>query len=82
MSVEFGSAGNWIQNALPELKQRGTAFEERMQAMTADPTKGVSQEDLLLMQYEMGQYSALLELTSNIVKSLSDTLKSMAQRAS
>ncbi|MDR2302052.1 MAG: EscF/YscF/HrpA family type III secretion system needle major subunit [Deltaproteobacteria bacterium] len=80
--AEFGSVGNWMQTALPQLEQRGKAFEARMTEMTSDPTQGVSQEDLLMMQYEMGQYNALMELSSNILKSMTETLKSLAQRSS
>ncbi|MDR2367091.1 MAG: EscF/YscF/HrpA family type III secretion system needle major subunit [Deltaproteobacteria bacterium] len=82
MSGGFGSVGNWMQTALPQLQERGNAFETRMKEMTSDPTKGVAQEDLLYMQYEMGQYNALMELSSNIVKSMTETLKSLAQKTS
>ena len=35
---------------------------------------------LIELQFEMGQYNALVELTSNIGKSITDTAKSLAQK--
>lgn len=40
------------------------------------------QTQLLYIQYEIGQYNALVEMTSNITKTLNDTIQSVAQKAS
>lgn len=37
-------------------------------------------ENLLNLQFQMGQYNTMVELTSSISKSLSDNLKSIAQK--
>ena len=34
------------------------------------------------MQFEMGQYNAVMELTANLVKSLSESIKSISQKVS
>ena len=38
--------------------------------------------DMLALQFEIGQYNAMLEATSTITKSLTDEAKQIAQRAS
>lgn len=38
--------------------------------------------DMLALQFEVGQYNAMLEATSTITKSLTDEAKQIAQRAS
>lgn len=37
--------------------------------------------ELTKLNYQIGQYNALIELTSSIAKSMVDTLKSVAQKA-
>ena len=38
--------------------------------------------DMFALQFEIGQYNAMLEATSTITKSLTDEAKQIAQRAS
>jgi type III secretion protein F len=42
----------------------------------------LSQEQLLNIQFNMGQYNAMLEAASSISKSVTDMAKTLAQRSS
>ena len=74
-----GDIGGFLTNSLSSIGQKGETFQTRVKEMTAKEG-GISQEDLLQLQFEMGQYNALIESVSNITKSLTDTLKSLAQK--
>ena len=79
MSNQIGNIGSFLNDSLSKLTSKGDAFQTRMNEMTAKEG-GITQEDMLSLQFEMGQYSALIESVSNITKSLTDTLKSLAQK--
>ena len=40
----------------------------------------VSPEDMIALQFEVGQYNAMLESLSSVTKSMTDMMKSLAQR--
>ena len=44
--------------------------------------KPLSQEQMLDLQFQVGQYNAMLEMVSTVTKSLVDECKQIAQRAS
>lgn len=39
-----------------------------------------SPEDMMALQFEVGQYNAMLESLSSVTKSMTDMMKSLAQR--
>jgi type III secretion protein F len=80
MSDKIGNIGGFLNDAMKQITEKGKTFQDRITTMSSQDG-GVSQEDMLKLQFEMGQYNALMESISNITKSLSDTLKSMAQKA-
>ncbi len=41
---------------------------------------GDSQKDMIMLQFQLGQYNAMVELVSNITKSMTDMFKSLAQK--
>lgn len=42
----------------------------------------LNQGELLKMQFQVGQYNAMLEMVSTVSKSLTDMMKTLAQRTS
>ena len=40
----------------------------------------VEPEDMVVLQFEVGQYNAMLESLSSVTKSMTDMMKSLAQR--
>jgi type III secretion protein F len=77
---DIGNIGGFLNNSLSQISQKSDAFHNRVNEMTAKKD-GITSEDMLQLQFEMGQYNALIESISNITKSLTETLKSLAQRA-
>jgi type III secretion protein F len=77
---EIGNIGAFLSDSLTKIAEKGDAFQKQLDAMSTQEG-GISQEDMLQLQFEMGQYNALIESVSNITKSLTDTLKSLAQKA-
>ena len=58
--------------------QLGTADS----ANSESATSSISQEQMLLIQFEIGQYNAMVEMLSSVSKSLTDMMKTLAQRSS
>jgi type III secretion protein F len=79
MSGQIGDISGFLKNAMTNIGEKGEIFKDRVAQMSGKEG-GVTQEDMLQLQFEMGQYNALIESVSNITKSLTDTLKSLAQK--
>jgi type III secretion protein F len=80
MTADFGNIGGFLNTTMSGITDKSDALQKRMDQMTANKD-GISQQDLLSLQFEMGQYNAMIESVSNVTKSLTDTLKSLAQKA-
>jgi type III secretion protein F len=80
MCADFGNIGGFLNSTMNTITTKSDAFQDRMKQMSANK-EGISQQDLLSLQFEMGQYNAMIESVSNVTKSLTDTLKSLAQKA-
>jgi type III secretion protein F len=76
---QVGDIGGLLKMAVGQLAAKGADFQTRMGQMT-EKEGGITQEDMLNLQFEMGQYNALIESVANVTKSLTDTLKSLAQK--
>ena len=74
--LDLGSMFNNVSNSL---KTDGENLQKQIDSLSQN--KGsLDQQDLLQMQFAMGQYNAKMEALSSITKSLQDMLKSLAQR--
>lgn len=67
---------NLFERALETVTTRGQEMSDKM-----DQMKELSNEDMLKMQFALGQYNTLIEATSSVTKSLVDEAKNVAQRA-
>ncbi len=74
--VDFSTSFN---NASASLSTEADNIMNKMDTLIASED-GISQEDLLTIQFEMGQYNAKLEALSTMTKSIQDMLKTLAQR--
>ncbi len=72
------SIGGFVKEAIKSIGVRSDRLEVELDKLLA--TDSVSPEDMLMVNYELGQYNSMLEVTSSINKSLCDVLKSLAQR--
>lgn len=80
MSIELA-----VNSLMSKLGTYSQNFQGQIEEATQNITKedgSIDQEALLKVQFQMGQYNALLELTSSIGKSVTDMLKTLAQRTS
>ncbi len=68
-----------FNSGIDNVGKRGEALQAKMNDLLSQDE--ISTEDMLVIQFEMGQYNALLESLSTVTKSLTDSLKSLAQRA-
>ena len=57
---------------------RGKDLQAKMTEMLGKDE--VSPEDMMALQFEVGQYNAMLESLSSVTKSMTDMMKSLAQR--
>lgn len=71
--------GEVFNSGINSINQKGQELQGKMADLMAQ--KNVSPEDMMAIQFEMGQYNAMLESLSSITKSLTDSLKSVAQRS-
>lgn len=72
------SVSDMFKTGFDSIEAKGTSLQAEMKKLS---TSGeVSPEDMLKVQYQMGQYNALMESISSLTKSLTDMAKSLAQR--
>lgn len=71
--------GKLFNQGIENLSSKGEALQKDMQELLK--AENVSPEDMMQIQFQMGQYNATLESLSSVTKSLTDTLKSLSQRA-
>lgn len=62
------------------ISNRGAELEKKMNEISNGGK--IDPEQMLALQFEMGQYNTLMESISTVTKSLTDSMKSIAQRAS
>ena len=74
-----GNIGQLVNQGLSEITNRNDDIQSKMSAIM-NKEGGATSEDMLTMQFEMGQYNAMIESLSNVTKSMTDTLKSLAQK--
>lgn len=74
------SVGQMFQQMTDQIQTRSANLMAEMNTLLSKDE--INPEDMLMIQFEMGQYNALLEATSTITKSLVDEAKQLAQRTS
>ncbi|HAR80305.1 MAG TPA: type III secretion protein [Succinivibrionaceae bacterium] len=67
-----------LQNRMDQQK----ASLESAIAQVSNGGSGDQQKDMIMLQFQLGQYNAMVETVSNITKSMTDMLKSLAQKVS
>ena len=73
------------RNSLNGLNSLGRQLQikmEKLANMDATANSSLYQTEMLTMQFYMGQYNAILEMVSSVSKSLTDMMKTLAQRTS
>jgi type III secretion protein F len=78
---QFGNVKEMFNTANSTLKKMDDEFKQTMTTLK-NQTGGISQADMLNIQFEMGQYNAMVESFANVTKGLTEILKSLAQKTS
>lgn len=80
VSMANDSMGSLIKDSIASLQKNTSDLKAQM----ADIRAGKYEDQntaLIQMQFALGQYNAMVEMTSNIPKNITDTAKSLAQKA-
>lgn len=64
-----------------DIDTAGTTLSQNIQGII-NSGSDLNQGELLKMQFQVGQYNAMLEMASTVSKSLTDMMKTLAQRTS
>ncbi len=82
-TASTGSMTSVVDRGIQNLEDRAKDIKSEIEKLQ---TPGMTQEEqtslMLKTQFKLGQYNAIVELTSNITKNVSDTAKSISQKAS
>jgi type III secretion protein F len=71
--------GNLFNTSMDAVSNRGASIEQKMTEL--QNAESASPEQMAMLNFQLGQYNAMLESLSTITKSMNDMLKSLAQRA-
>ncbi len=80
-SVSGFNISQMFDQSLQSIEQRGASLNTKMNDLLSDG-KEISNEQMIQLQFEVGQYNALMESLSTVTKSMTDMMKSLAQRSS
>ena len=69
-----------FNTCVTNLNAYGTALQDELEEITGTTT--IDQTKMLEMQFYIGQYNSVLEMVSSVSKSLTDMMKTLAQRSS
>ena len=82
-TASTGSMTSVVNSGIQNLEDRAKNIKDEIEKIQQP---GLTQEEqtsiMLRTQFKLGQYNAIVELTSNITKNVSDTAKSISQKAS
>ena len=78
-SVSGLNLGNLFNHGMDAVSKRGADIQAKMEALGNQ--ESISPEEMAMINFEMGQYNAMLEAVATLTKSMTDMLKSLAQRA-
>ena len=71
------SLHNFLNKGMQNVDSMSTKLDQKMQEITAEG-KEMKAEDLLLLQFEMGQYQAYMSALNTTIQSIQNQVKEMA----
>ena len=78
-SISGFNISQMFENTLQGISTKGSDLNSKM-ATLADGSE-LSNEQMISLQFEIGQYNAMMEALSTVTKSMTDMMKSLAQRS-
>jgi len=71
------SVGNFLSRGMQNVDRMSSDLDKKMKDITAGG-KELSQQDMIALQYEMGQFQAYMTVLNNTVSSIQGHMKEMA----
>ena len=78
-SISGFNISQMFENTLQGISTKGSDLNAKMQELS-DGSE-LSNEQMISLQFEIGQYNAMMEALSTVTKSMPDMMKSLAQRS-
>ena len=78
-SISGFNISQMFENTLQGISTKGSDLNAKMQELS-DGSE-LSNEQMISLQFEIGQYNAMMEALSTVTKSMTDMMKSLAQRS-
>lgn len=79
-SISGFNINQMFENTLQGVSTKGTELNAKMAALAEGDE--LSNEQMISLQFEIGQYNTMMEALSTVTKSMTDMMKSLAQRSS
>lgn len=79
-SISGFNVSQMFENTLQGVSTKGSELNSRMAELSQG--EELSNEQMITLQFEIGQYNTLMEALSTVTKSMTDMMKSLAQRSS
>lgn len=79
-SISGFNVNQMFENTLQGVSTKGSELNAKMAELAEGDE--LSNEQMISLQFEIGQYNTLMEALSTVTKSMTDMMKSLAQRAS
>ena len=79
-SVSGFNINQMFENTLQGVSTKGTELNARMEELSQGGE--LSNEQMITLQFQVGQYNTLMEALSTVTKSMTDMMKRLAQRSS
>ncbi len=70
---------NMFDNMLNGVSQKGSDLNSKMDNLSKGGS--LSNEEMVAIQFQVGQYNVLMESLSTVTKSMTDMCKTLAQRS-
>ena len=79
-SISGFNISQMFENTLQGISTKGSDLNAKME--TLGEGSELSNEQMISLQFEIGQYNAMMEALSTVTKSMTDMMKILAQRSS
>ncbi len=79
-SISGFNVSQMFENTLQGISTKGSDLNTKMAELANG--EELSNEQMISLQFEVGQYNTLMEALSTVTKSMTDMMKSLAQRSS
>ena len=79
-SISGFNVSQMFENTLQGISTKGSDLNTKMAELANG--EELSNEQMISLQFEVGQYNTMMEALSTVTKSMTDMMKSLAQRSS